>query len=280
VESRSAGGTDKFVRVLVVDDFEPFRQHVCSVLQNQPGLDIIGEVSDGPGAVQKAQELQPDLILLDIGLPTLDGIEAARRIRKVSPTSKILFVSADRSVDVAQEALNTGAGGYVVKSSAATELLPAVEAVLEGLRFVSASLSGHDLNNLRDEHTADHRETNVTVPLRPQSAEVKHDHQVAFYQDDAALVDGFARFIEAALRIGHAVVVIATESHRARILRRLQSGGLDLAVKPERVVLLDADDLLSGFITDILDDPATGARYCLVEAVNAATEKHLHIAVG
>jgi DNA-binding response OmpR family regulator len=79
-------------------------------------------------------------LLLDIGLPTLNGIEAARRIREVSPTSKILFASENRSVDVAEEALSTGAVGYVVKSDAASELLPAVEAVLQGKRFVRTSV--------------------------------------------------------------------------------------------------------------------------------------------
>jgi DNA-binding NarL/FixJ family response regulator len=113
-------------------------------LQKQPELQIIGEVTDGFEAVQKAQQLQPDLILLDIGLPTLNGIETARRIRALSPKSKILFVSENRSWDIAEEALRTGAGGYVVKSDAAGELLPAVNAVLGGKRFVSSSLAGHD----------------------------------------------------------------------------------------------------------------------------------------
>jgi len=83
--------------------------------------------------------------LLDIGLPTINGIEAARRIREVSPVSKILFVSEIRSPEIAEQALNTGAGGYVLKSNAAIELLPAIKAVLEGKRFISASLAGHFL---------------------------------------------------------------------------------------------------------------------------------------
>ena len=78
------------MRVLVVDDNEPWRRFFSTELQKQPELEIIGQVSDGLEAVQKAQQLQPDLILMDIGLPTLNGIEAARRIRDVSPTSKIL----------------------------------------------------------------------------------------------------------------------------------------------------------------------------------------------
>ena len=130
------------IRVLVVDDYEPWRRLACAMLLKQPELQVIAEVSDGPEAVQQARELQPDLILLDIGLPTLNGIEAARRIREFSPASKILFVSENRSADIAEEALSTGAGGYVVKLDAESELLPAIKAVLEGKRFVSASLAG------------------------------------------------------------------------------------------------------------------------------------------
>jgi DNA-binding NarL/FixJ family response regulator len=129
----------------VVEDHERWRHFFSTALQKDPELQVIGEVSDGLEAVQKAQELQPDLILLDIGLPTLNGIEAARRIREVSPMSKILFVSENRSPDIAEEALGTGAGGYVVKSDARSELLPAVKAVLEGKRFISASLARHFL---------------------------------------------------------------------------------------------------------------------------------------
>jgi DNA-binding NarL/FixJ family response regulator len=133
------------VRILLVDDFERFRRFSRSTLQDEPELQVIAEVSDGLAAVEKVQQLQPDLILLDIGLPRLNGIEAARRIREISPTSKILFVSQDRSPEVVEEALSTGAGGYVVKSDGARELLAAVKAVLEGKRFISASLAGHFL---------------------------------------------------------------------------------------------------------------------------------------
>src|SRR5438034_9016304 len=85
--------------------------------------------------------MQPDLILLDIGLPTLNGIEAAKRIHQVSPRSKILFVSENRSLDTAEEALSTGAGGYIRKSDAYSELWPAVNDILEGKRFISECLS-------------------------------------------------------------------------------------------------------------------------------------------
>jgi DNA-binding NarL/FixJ family response regulator len=129
------------IRVLIVEDYEPFQRFVTSILQKQPELQIIGNVSDGLEAVQKAKELQPDLILLDIGLPSLNGIEVAQQIRKLSPKSKILFVSQESSADVVQEALGAGAQGYVLKSDARRDLLEGVNAVLRGERFVGNRFS-------------------------------------------------------------------------------------------------------------------------------------------
>ncbi|HXY52826.1 MAG TPA: response regulator transcription factor [Terriglobales bacterium] len=128
----------------MVDDFAPLRRFVAQIFQRQPGLQIVCEVSDGLEAVQKAQELQPDLVLLDIGLPKLNGIETARRIRTLCPASKILFVSQEGSADVVQEALRLGAGGYVVKADAGSELLTAVNAVLRGERFIGGRFAGLD----------------------------------------------------------------------------------------------------------------------------------------
>jgi DNA-binding NarL/FixJ family response regulator len=113
----------------VVDDYAPWRLFVSSALQKRPELEIVGEVSDGLEAVETAEELQPDLVLLDIGLPALNGIETARRLREVSPKSKILFVSQESSADVVHAALSTGAQGYVVKAGA-SDLLAALNAVL------------------------------------------------------------------------------------------------------------------------------------------------------
>ena len=129
----------------LVDDFERFRGFTSSLLRKQPGFQIVGDASDGPEAVQKAEELKPDLVVLDIGLPKLNGIEAARQIRLVSPDSKILFLTGDHDPAVAREALGTGATGYVAKSDAAVELLNAVEAVLLGKQFVSKRLAGRGL---------------------------------------------------------------------------------------------------------------------------------------
>jgi DNA-binding NarL/FixJ family response regulator len=133
-------GSGSRTRVLVVDDNEPFRQFACSTLGKRGDLQVVGEASDGLEAVQKAVELQPGLIVLDIGLPSLNGLEAARRIRKLSPGSKILFLSQESSAEVVQEALCLGALGYVIKSHAGSQLLAAVEAVLRNEQFVSSTL--------------------------------------------------------------------------------------------------------------------------------------------
>jgi DNA-binding NarL/FixJ family response regulator len=132
------------IRLLVVEDFAPFRQFIRSTLGQRADFQVIGEVADGLEAVRKAEELKPDLILLDIGLPTLNGIEAARQIRSLAPESKIIFLTQESSADVVQEALVLGAWGYVVKTMAALHLLAAVDAVLEGRQFVSGGLSGHN----------------------------------------------------------------------------------------------------------------------------------------
>ncbi len=128
------------IRVLVVEDFAPFRQLICKTLANRPHLQVIGEVSDGLEAVQRALELKPDLILLDIGLPSLGGIEAARQIRKLSPGSKIIFLSQESSPDVVQEAVSLDTCSYVLKTKAGSDLFAAVDAVLDGVRFVSGGL--------------------------------------------------------------------------------------------------------------------------------------------
>jgi len=118
------------IRILVADDYGDWRRQVRLLLRVHPEWQVICEVSDGLEAVQKSEELGPDLILLDIGLPGLNGIEAARRIRQPSPNSRIVFLSADNSQDVVQVALSTGAQSCVHKTRASNDLLPAIDAVL------------------------------------------------------------------------------------------------------------------------------------------------------
>jgi len=134
----------KAVQILVVEDFEPYRTTIASLLGEKSGLRVICEVGDGLQAVEKAKQLSPDLILLDIGLPGLNGIEAARQILRVIPQSKIIFLTQETSAEVVHAALGVGACGYVVKSKAGSDLLGAIEAVLQGGRFISSGLDGHE----------------------------------------------------------------------------------------------------------------------------------------
>jgi DNA-binding NarL/FixJ family response regulator len=129
-------------RILVVDDFEPFRRLVCSILEPMAEVQVIGQASNGLEALQKTTEFRPDLILLDIGLPELNGLETARRLGKLVPDVKILFISQESSSDVVQEASTTGALGYIHKPRTQTDLLSAVAAVLKGRQFVSSNLAG------------------------------------------------------------------------------------------------------------------------------------------
>jgi DNA-binding NarL/FixJ family response regulator len=120
------------IRILIVDDFKDWRRQVHSLLRGRPEWQVIAEASDGLEAVQKAQDLMPDIILLDIGLPELNGIEAVQQIRQRSPNSKIVFLSQNCDPDIVRAALGTGASGYVRKTAAGRELLPAMDALLRG----------------------------------------------------------------------------------------------------------------------------------------------------
>jgi DNA-binding NarL/FixJ family response regulator len=269
------------IRILVVDDYEPWRLFVSSTLQKQPELQIIEEAWDGLEAVQKAQELQPDLILLDIGLPSLNGIEVARRIPELSPRSKIIFVSENRSADIAREALGTGASGYVVKSEAAHELLVAIEAVIQGRKFVSAGLAAHGLNGPPNPQAAEHPHINnnrvVLMPRRPC-------HEAGFYSNDQQLLLAVTQFIGSALKSGNAAIVVATESHRNSLLARLQAYGLDIggAIEQGRYIAMDAAETLSQFMLNDMPDSGRFVELLgdlVVMAMEATESIHPQVAI-
>jgi CheY-like chemotaxis protein len=272
------------VRVLVVDDYEPFRRFVAFTVGQRPDMRVVSEASDGLEAVHKAEELKPDLIVLDIGLPTLNGIEVARRIRKSCPECKILFMSQGSSVDVAQAAFSLGAMGYVVKAHAGSEFLAAVEAVCQGRMFVSKGLSGFGWTGATDPQTPGHVfQQEVPPPPVPDQAKTKHRHEVHFYSDDAALLLGFAGFVESALDAGNPVIVVATEPHRKGILETLMARGIDGAAAIEQglYLSLDVNEALSTFMVDDMPDSTRFLKIfadLLSSSAGAAKGKHARVA--
>jgi DNA-binding NarL/FixJ family response regulator len=272
------------LRVLVVEDYEPFRRSVCSTLGKRPDLRVVGEVSDGLEAVHKAEELQPDLVVLDLGLPTLNGIEAARRIRKLSPESKILVLTQESSADVVQEVLGLGALGYVVKAYAGSELLAGIEAVCQGRQFLRRGISGRDCTGATDAQVPDHLYRKEALSsFAPRNAEITRSHEVQFYSDDASFLVGLTRFIEAALGAGKAVIVVATESHRKGLLQRLEAQGSDIgaAIEQGLYIPLDAARTLSTFMVNDLPDPVRFLRVAgdlVVTAAKPAKEENPQVA--
>ena len=131
--------------ILLVEDFRPVRAIITSLLDGNPDLRVIGEASDGVEAVAKAQELRPDVVLMDIGLPKLNGLEAARRIRELVPSSKIVFLTQEASAEVLKEALSLGSWGYIVKLQTGIDLLNGLTSILQGKRFVSEGADGNGL---------------------------------------------------------------------------------------------------------------------------------------
>ena len=123
------------MRILIVDDYEPWRRYVRSILEADADLVILGESADGLDAIKRSEELQPGLVLLDIQLPSMNGLEVARQIGVVSPGSEVLFLSSTQSVEVMREALKFGSG-FVMKSDAEQDLLPIVQAICRNEPFV------------------------------------------------------------------------------------------------------------------------------------------------
>jgi len=247
------------IKVLVVDDFLPWHSLVRGTLEAKKDLEIVAVAVDGLEAVQKAEQLQPDLILLDIGLPTLNGIEAARRIRELSPNSKILFVSQELSPEIVEEAFRLEARGYVVKVDAVREILLAVDTVLRGERYVSSTLRTH-----------------------AQKTQAKLIHEVAAYRDDSSFVDGFTRFIETALNNGNPAIAILTEAHRSSIRRQLQKRNVATVMQGGLYISLDVNEALSMFMVDDWPDAARLVEWAgnvIKRAASASTGQSSRVAI-
>ena len=243
--------------ILVVEDHAAVRRAICLELQSE--LRIVGEASDGVEAVELAHDLQPDLILLDIGLPKLNGIEAAKRIRSLAPCARLVFMSLESSPHVVREAFRWGAWGYIHKHRAQDDLLPALKSVLAGRQFISNTV----------------RLTTSNTCSSP--------HEVYFYSDDAVFVERLSRFVASALHAGNPTVVLATKSHENSLVERLKAEGLDMdrAVQNGSYIARDASEILSQIMVNGLPDRGrfSGGLTSLLDSAPRRTRKSSSFAI-
>jgi len=125
----SVGSVSERAHIIVVDDHEVARRTICALLRAEPGFAVICDATNGADAVIHARQLQPDVVVLDISMPGMDGLEAARQIKRVAPKTEILFLTQHDELPTIRQAFGVGARGYVVKSDAGKELIPAIHAV-------------------------------------------------------------------------------------------------------------------------------------------------------
>jgi DNA-binding NarL/FixJ family response regulator len=210
------------LKILVVDDFAPFRQFVCSALEDDPGLEVVGQATDGLSAIHKATELQPDLVLLDLRLPQINGLEAAAQIRKMIPNTKILFISGQFSPDIIEVAFRTGALGFIHKMHAGSELLNGIKAVSLGRYFVGGVLG-------------------------EGSNQAAICHEIQFAPDDDLLQQSLAEYVAPNLKAGAPAIIIATERTRQGVFDNLKTRGIrvDHAIRAGFCVPVDSADLES-----------------------------------
>jgi DNA-binding NarL/FixJ family response regulator len=261
------------IRILLVDDFASWRRRACSLLATIPGWRVVGEASDGLEAIWKAERLKLDIILLDISLPKMNGIEAARHIRKVAPASKVIFVSQTLDRDVVREALRIGSG-YVAKQDAGSELVAAIQAVAKGSHFVSVSARGLV-------HFDPEKKTESAELAKTSNA---YFHEVQFYADDGCFLDGLAQFIGAALRGGNAAITVLSESHHNVLLSKLQAEHLDIAAAIDEgryVFAKPADTLAKFMVGDVVDEARFTEIFVdfIASAAMAVKVEHPRVAV-
>jgi DNA-binding NarL/FixJ family response regulator len=273
------------VRVLIVEDFIPFQKMIQLILQELPELQVVGMVDDGLEAVRKAKELRPDLVIMDIGLPKLNGIESARSILQVYPQCIILFLTQESSLDIVRDAFRLGARGYVKKEYAVAELLQAVSAVLDGKQFVSSGISNPSPNLTPPLPRQDLCPDEVCTsgePSRGVASTCQHELQV--YSDEAILLGAAARFVKTAIRNGDPVLLIAGDAVRSSLFRHLQSSdGIDrvTVVQRGRYLSLDAHEMMKLFMVNGMPDPIRFDELIggLIEAAKAPLADDRKVAV-
>jgi DNA-binding NarL/FixJ family response regulator len=247
--------------VLVVEDHRPFRRILCQLLRERPDVLIVGEAGDGMEGIRQAEALRPDVVVLDIGLPTVNGIEAAGRIRSLVPDARLMFVTIESSLDIVDQAFSSGAHGYVYKPRAQRDALPVLDAIIRGGRFVSGGLER----------------------IAQGDTLASHRHDVVFYSSDEVLISAYARVIAGALDEEKAVIVLVTDAHSEGLERYLRAAHVDLAlaIRQKRYVSVSISELLAKVMVNGRPDPirfADAAENLLDDVAREAANQHAGIA--
>jgi DNA-binding NarL/FixJ family response regulator len=195
-------------KILVADDHEVVRKGLCALLRAQQEWEVCGEAANGREAVEKAIQLRPDVVILDIGMPTLNGLEATRQILKANPRIKILVLTLHDSDHVVQEVLNAGARGFLLKSDAARDLVAAVDSLRLGKIYFTPRVASMVLNGYLGRDHAPAAETNDRQRLTPREREIVQ-----------LLAEGKSSK-EVAVALG--LSVKTAETHRSNIMRKLE----------------------------------------------------------
>ncbi len=198
----------KNLRILIADDHDLMRRGVKALLQSHPGWEICGEAHTGREAVTKAEELKPDIVILDISMPDLNGVEAARRIRKASATTEVLILSVHYSDQLIREILEAGVRGYIVKSDSDRDLIIAVETLANHKPFFTPRATEVILSNFSERGIRSETPESVRERLTSREREIVQ-----------LLAEGkSSKEVASSLCIS----VKTAETHRANIMRKLQ----------------------------------------------------------
>lgn len=196
-------------RIFVADDHEVVRRGLCALLQAQPDWEVCGEAADGREALEKIQKLRPDVVILDIGMPSLNGLEATRQILKVIPQTRILILTLHDSDQVVREVLNAGARGFLLKSDAARDLVAAVEALRRDKTYFTSKVAAMVLEGfLKNGTPAAVTAAPTRGRLTPREREIVQ-----------LLAEGKSTK-EVAVALG--LSVKTAETHRSNIMRKLE----------------------------------------------------------
>jgi DNA-binding NarL/FixJ family response regulator len=253
------------VKILIVDDRKLFRRMVRSLVESQPDYDICGEAGDGIEAIEKVRQLRPDIVLMDINMPRMNGLEATRIIRFEVPECDVIIVTQNDATVARVQARRANAKGFVTKSDLARDLLPTIE------KFRNAKPEAHQASTARgrivqwggaavENNSSLHQTKSAESHGEPWcgllNSAAPRDHIVQLYQDQQFLNRAVCRFAAAAITNGEGVILVPTVAHWDAFRPRLEREGVDVkaAEKRGQLTVVDADNLLPTFMRDGMPD--------------------------